>query len=231
MVVDAHTLIPLPDELSFDAGTLLSCCLTTGAATVFNLARPEPGTSIAVFGCGAVGLGAIQAARIAGAGQIIAIDPQQHRLDIAAALGATDTLNPNEKDPIEAIIAITGSGVDHAVEAVGDPQVATAAFSVLRPGGAATVLGMMSPDADIRLPAKLLRHGRSLGGAVMGQVRTRTGHPPVCATSGQRRTQDRRARHLELSTYRGQRSDGRGVRRSWPQGDDPLLRAVSTSPR
>jgi S-(hydroxymethyl)glutathione dehydrogenase/alcohol dehydrogenase len=177
MVVDAHTLIPLPDELSFDAGALLSCCLTTGAATVFNLARPEPGTSIAVFGCGAVGLGAIQAARIAGAGQIIAVDPQQHRLDIAAVLGATDTLNPNEKDPIEAIIAITGSGVDHAVEAVGDPQVATAAFSVLRPGGAATVLGMMPPDADIRLPAKLLRHGRSLGGAVMGQVRTRTDIP------------------------------------------------------
>ena len=63
MLVDAHSLIPMPPELSFEAAALLSCCLTTGLASVFNVAKPAPGAKIAIFGCGGVGLGAVQAAR------------------------------------------------------------------------------------------------------------------------------------------------------------------------
>lgn len=177
MLVDAAALIPLPDGLSFEAGALLSCCLTTGLATVFNVARPRPGDRIAIFGCGGVGLGAIQAARIAGAVQIIAIDLEPHRLDLAAQLGATDTINAAQTDPTEAVRTLADGGVDHAIEAVGLPQTAYQAFSVLRPGGQASVIGMMPPNTDIPIPGRLLRAGRSLTGTVMGSVRTRADIP------------------------------------------------------
>lgn len=177
MLVDANALIPMPPDLGFDAAALLSCCLTTGLASVFNVAQARPGDQIAVIGCGGVGLGAIQAARIAGATQIIALDLKPHRLDLAAQLGATDTVNPANKPVIETVLSLSDGGVDHAIEAVGLPQTATQAFSVLRPGGQATVLGMMPPDTDIPVPGRLLRQGRSLAGCVMGTVRTRTDIP------------------------------------------------------
>ncbi|MDG4834873.1 zinc-binding dehydrogenase [Solwaraspora sp. WMMD1047] len=192
MLVDAHNLLPMPDALSFDAAALLSCCLTTGLAAVFNVARPAPGSRIAIIGCGGVGLGAVQAARIAGAAQIIAIDPQQHRRDLATRLGATDTIDPDQDDTITAVIEASGGGVDRAVEAVGLPTTAAQAFSVLLPGGHATVLGMMPPGTDIALPGRLLRQGRSIGGTIMGSVRTPADIPRYAdlAVRGTLRTDD-----------------------------------------
>lgn len=129
---------------------------------------------MAVFGCGGVGLGAIQAARIAGATRVIALDIEEHRLAAATALGATDAIDATRNQPIDAVIAATGGGgVDRSIEAVGLPETATQAFSVLQPGGHTTILGMMPPDTDIPIPGRLLRHGRSLGGTIMGDVRTR----------------------------------------------------------
>ncbi|SEH01765.1 S-(hydroxymethyl)glutathione dehydrogenase / alcohol dehydrogenase [Nonomuraea solani] len=179
MLVDAAGVIPIPGDLSFAAAALLGCCLTTGAATIFNTARLRPGQRVLVIGCGGVGLGAIQAARIGGAAHIIAVDPVPHRRDAAAALGATATLDPTDTstgtdDLIAAIMAAGGErGVDVAVEAVGEPDLATAAFSTLAPGGQAIIVGMMPAGGDIRLPASLLRHGRSMAGSVMGEVRSR----------------------------------------------------------
>lgn len=172
MVVDAHSLIPLPDGISFEAAALLSCCLTTGLATVFNINRPEPGSSVAVIGTGGVGLGAVQGARIAGAARIIAVDLHEHRLAVAKAVGATDTVLATREDAAAAITALTGTGADHAIEAVGLPETAVQAFTSLAPGGRATVIGMMPMGADIPLPGRLLRAGRSLTGTVMGSVRT-----------------------------------------------------------
>lgn len=177
MLVDAHNLIPVPDQLPFEAAALLSCCLTTGLATVFNIARPTPGTTAAVFGCGGVGLGAIQAARIAGAAQIIAVDPQRHRRDLATALGATDTIDPTSTDPTAAIRAATGAGVDTAIEAVGAPDTAVQTVAALAPGGHAVIVGMLPAGANIVLPARLLRHGRTVTGTLMGSVRTRADIP------------------------------------------------------
>ncbi|GAA4471832.1 zinc-binding dehydrogenase [Phytohabitans houttuyneae] len=178
MLVDAHNLIPIPDALPFEAAALLSCCLTTGLSTVFNIARPAPGGRVAIFGCGGVGLGAIQAARIAGAAQIIAVDPQPHRRALAATLGATDTIDPTTDDPATAVLAATGgAGVETAVEAVGSPATVTQTVAVLAPGGHATILGMPPAGADIALPARLLRQGRTITGTVMGSVRTRADIP------------------------------------------------------
>lgn len=177
MLVDANALIPLPSAVSSDVGALLGCCLTTGLAAVFNVAQLRPGDSVAVFGCGGVGLGAVQAARIAGATQIIAVDLEEHRLAVAVKVGATVTVNASTKDSVEAIRAVTPEGVNRSVEAVGLVETAAQAFAVLAPGGQATVLGMLPPGAEVPLPGSLLRHGRSLGGTVMGSVRTRADIP------------------------------------------------------
>lgn len=108
---------------------------------------------------------------------MIAIDLEEHRLTAATALGATDTIDATRNPPVEAVIEASCGGVDCSIEAVGLPDTATQAFSVLRPGGHATVLGMMPSGADIRIPGRLLRHGRSLEGTIMGDVRTRADIP------------------------------------------------------
>lgn len=177
LLVDAHACIPAPDDLPLDAAALLSCCLTTGLAAVFNVARPAAGSRVAVIGCGGVGLGAVQAARIAGAAQIVAVDLEDHRLALAAEVGATDTVNAASTDPVKAVIDLADGGVERSIEAVGLPETATQAFRVLAAGGNATVLGMMPPGADIAVPGRLLRQGRSIGGTVMGSVRTRSDIP------------------------------------------------------
>jgi len=200
MLVDENSIIPIPDSLSDDAAALLACCITTGTATLFNVARPHAGASVAVFGCGGVGLGAIQAARLTGATTVIAIDVQPHRLVAAAALGATDTIDASHEDPIEAVRARTAGGVDRAIEAVGLPETASQAFAVLRPGGTATVLGMLPPNTEVVLPGRLLRQGRSIGGTVMGNVRTRADIPRYInlVTSGGLKADDLATAHYPL---------------------------------
>ncbi|TDE32144.1 zinc-binding dehydrogenase [Actinomadura sp. 6K520] len=174
MLVDTAALIALPDQISFAAGALLGCCLTTGAATIINTAHTRPGDTVLIIGCGGVGLGAVQAAHIAGAARIIAADPEPHRAQAALDLGATDVIDPTITDLTSAVAAVTEHrGVDVAVEAVGDVALAEAAFAALAPGGRAIVVGMMPSDSCIALPSELVRHGRSMAGSVMGEVRTR----------------------------------------------------------
>ncbi len=177
MLVDENSLIPVPDGLSDDAAALLSCCITTGAATIFNVARPRPGAAVAVFGCGGVGLGAIQAARAASASTIVAVDSEKHRLTVAKELGATHVVDAGIDDPVEVVRASTGIGVNIAVEAVGLAITAAQAFSVLAPGGQAVVLGMLPPGAEIVLPGRTIRQGRGISGTIMGNVRTREDIP------------------------------------------------------
>ncbi|MEU4234877.1 zinc-binding dehydrogenase [Nonomuraea sp. NPDC026600] len=173
MLLDAAAVIPIPEQISFEAGALLGCCLTTGAATIFNTAAARPGQSVLVMGCGGVGLGAVQAAKATGASCIIAADPEAHRRQAALSLGATDIIDPTSEDLPAAVATITGQfGVDVAVEAVGDPGLAEVAFAALAPGGRAVIVGMMPSDSEIKVSAGLLRHGRSLVGSVMGEVRT-----------------------------------------------------------
>ncbi len=173
MLVDQSGVIPVTGGLSFHAAALLGCCLTTGTAAVFNTARLRPGQIALIIGCGGVGLGAVQAARIAGAAAIIAADPEEHRRQAAASLGATRTINPAHHDIAESVREATGGrGADIAIEAVGDPALAAAAFAALAPAGKAIVVGLMPPDSQIIVPASLLRHGRSITGSVMGEVRT-----------------------------------------------------------
>ena len=184
MLVDENALITVPDGVSDAAAALLGCCLTTGASAIFNVARPRPGASVAVLGCGGVGLGAIQAARVAGAAAIIAVDPEAHRLAVAESFGAThlvasSTPGTETDRSTEAVLEITGTGVDIAIEAVGTAETAAQAFAMLAPAGHAIILGMLPPGADVVVPGRALRQGRRISGTIMGDVRSRADIPDL----------------------------------------------------
>ncbi|HVI60023.1 MAG TPA: alcohol dehydrogenase catalytic domain-containing protein [Luteimonas sp.] len=140
-LVRAEALTPLPDRLPPDPACLLGCAVMTGVGSVFNVARVAPGESVAVLGCGGVGLNVVQGARLAGAATIIAIDRVAARLGRARELGATHLLQPREDDNAHAeliadVLALTdGRGVDHAFEATGVPALAFLPLRLARNGG------------------------------------------------------------------------------------------------
>lgn len=140
--------VKVPRNLPLEILAPLGCGLQTGAGTVFNSLAVSRGQSIAVFGTGAVGLAAVMAARIAGAGPIIGVDIVPKRLRLARELGATDTIDSRRANVAARIAAITGGGVDYTVEGTGDPKLMRLATDCLNPGGAAAFLtGASGPDS------------------------------------------------------------------------------------
>ncbi len=142
--VSAENLIRIDPKIPLDCAALVGCGVTTGVGAVFNTAKVEPGSSVAVFGCGGVGLSVIQGARIAGAERIIAIDTLQPKLEMAKKFGATDTILFTE-DPTKALKKMTGGGPDYAFECVGSGELAAAAYRAIRRGGLAVVVGVAKP--------------------------------------------------------------------------------------
>lgn len=168
MLVHEHACVAIDPDMPLDRASVLGCAVTTGAGAVFNVARLTPGETVAVVGCGGVGLAAVNAARIAGAGRIIAVDPVPEKRALAAKLGATDTVDASAEGAVGEIVALTKGGVDHAIEAVGRPASGDMAVKLLRRGGTATVLGMMPLDHKTGLSAMDLLSGKKLQGAFMG---------------------------------------------------------------
>jgi S-(hydroxymethyl)glutathione dehydrogenase/alcohol dehydrogenase len=125
----------------------------TGFGAVNHAARLRVGDSVCVVGCGGVGLQAIAAARLAGAGQIIAVDVHQDKLDDAARRGATDGVLSTGADAAGRIRSLSGGGVDHAFEVVGAPATIRLAWDALRPGGTAVVVGLAPVGVEVSLPA------------------------------------------------------------------------------
>ncbi len=119
MLVHENALVKIANDVPLDRAALVGCGVTTGMGAVLNTARIEPGSTVAVFGCGGVGLAAIQGARIAGARMIIAVDQFENKLAMAKRLGATHTVDGSHADAVEAIREMTGGGVDYSFEAVG----------------------------------------------------------------------------------------------------------------
>jgi aryl-alcohol dehydrogenase len=146
----------------------LGCGVITGAGAVWNSLRVSPGSSVAIFGAGAVGLSAVMAAVVAGAARVIVVDPHRGRLELAQRMGATDTVVATA-DSAATIVELTGgSGVDFAVESTGLPSVMADAFAVLAPLGSAAILGIASPGAQISIDAFSLLLGRTVTGSVVG---------------------------------------------------------------
>ena len=143
--VSAENLIKIDPKIPLDCAALVGCGVTTGVGAVFNTAKVEPGASVAVFGCGGVGLSAIQGAVIAGARRIIAIDTLAPKLEMAKKFGATDTILFKD-DPVKELKKLTGGGPDYAFECVGSGELAATAYRAIRRGGLAVVVGVAKPS-------------------------------------------------------------------------------------
>jgi S-(hydroxymethyl)glutathione dehydrogenase/alcohol dehydrogenase len=144
-VVAAGCAVKLPDDVPFEVGALIGCGVTTGVGAAIHTAKVEPGSSVVVIGCGGVGIAAIQGARVAGAAQIVAVDPVAGRREWALRFGATEAVAPEELD--EAKQRLTGGeGFDYAFEVVGKSATVRAAYDAVRRGGALVVVGAGAMD-------------------------------------------------------------------------------------
>ncbi|HUP25594.1 MAG TPA: Zn-dependent alcohol dehydrogenase [Thermoanaerobaculia bacterium] len=177
MLVHEHALVKVREDMPLDRAALLGCAVVTGLGAVFHTARVEPGSTVAVVGCGGIGLSAIQGARIAGAGRIIAVDVVPSKLELAKKMGATDALNARELDPVAAIKDLTSGGVHYSFEAIGTKATAEQCFFMLRPGGTATIIGMIPVNEKIELPGHAFLPERKIQGSMMGSNRFRVDMP------------------------------------------------------
>lgn len=171
MLVHENAVAPINPEMPMDRAALLGCAITTGLGAVFNTADVSPGDTVAIIGCGGVGLNAVQGARIAGAHRIIAIDPIESKRELAKKFGATDTIDPGAGDPVGQIRELTKGGVDHAIEAIGLKPTTEQAFAMLRIGGTATVVGMIPVGTKIEIPGVDFMSEKRIQGSLMGSNR------------------------------------------------------------
>lgn len=147
----------------------LGCGIQTGSGTVLNKLRPAFGTSIAVYGCGAVGLSAIMAAKIAGCKDIIAIDVHDNRLELAKELGATLALNGKHVDVVKEIKEATGGGTHYAVETTGVPPVVRQSLHALRPLGVSAIVGV-TPEMNVDVHNDIMAEGKAMVGVIEGDA-------------------------------------------------------------
>ncbi len=169
MLVHEHACVAIDRDMPLDRAALIGCAVTTGAGAVFNAAKLVPGETLCVVGCGGIGLAAVNAARIAGAGKIIALDPVPEKRAAAEKLGATHSIDAMSPTAADEVVEISRGGVHHAIEAVGRPQSAATAVKVLRRGGMATILGMLPPSESVGLSALDLLADKKVQGALMGR--------------------------------------------------------------
>jgi S-(hydroxymethyl)glutathione dehydrogenase / alcohol dehydrogenase len=178
MVVHQNALVVLPREMPLDKASILGCAIVTGLGAVFRSARVRPGSSVAVIGCGGIGLAAIQGARLAGAARIIAIDVVGSKLAMASTLGATDQVNASSSDAVEAVRDLTGGGVEYSFEAIGRSLTVEQAFAMLAPGGRATVIGLVPDTSPLTIKASdLFINEKVLTGSFMGSNQFRVDIP------------------------------------------------------
>jgi S-(hydroxymethyl)glutathione dehydrogenase/alcohol dehydrogenase len=145
VVVAAPCAVPIPDDVPYEIAALIGCGVTTGIGAALNTARVEPGSSVAVIGCGGVGISVIQGARASGAAEIIAVDPVESRRDAALRFGATDAVAPEDLPGVKAR-ATGGEGFDYVFEVVGRSATARTAYETTRRGGTLCVVGAGAMD-------------------------------------------------------------------------------------
>ncbi|WP_333647640.1 Zn-dependent alcohol dehydrogenase [Candidatus Binatus sp.] len=177
MLLHENAVVKIREDLPLDRAALIGCGVTTGVGAVLNTAKIEAGSTVAVFGAGGVGLAAIQGARIAGARRIIAVDMFEGKLAMARRMGATDTVDASNSDPVDEIKKLTGGGVDYSFEAIGLKKAAEQAFNSLKAGGTATVIGMIPVGQKVEIDGYMFLTERKLQGSNMGSNRFRIDMP------------------------------------------------------
>jgi len=168
-VVPAGSAVPLPDALPLWQAALLGCGVVTAVGAVRNAARVAVGDTVCVIGCGGIGQQLVAAARLAGAGRLIAVERDPAKLELALARGATHAVRVDgASDPVAAVLAVAPGGVDHAFEAVGSPKTIRLAWDVLRSGATATVVGIAPAGVEVALPALELLSEKGIRGSYYG---------------------------------------------------------------
>ncbi|MFS8931867.1 Zn-dependent alcohol dehydrogenase [Cupriavidus taiwanensis] len=171
MLIHEHALVAIRRDMPLDRAALIGCAVTTGMGAVIHTAKVRPGETVAVIGCGGIGLATVNSAAIAGAGRIIAIDRMPGKLELARKFGATDVIDASEGNVPDAVRTLTGGGVHHAFEAIGLKETTEQAFAMLRRGGTATVIGMIAPGVKIELKGSDFLGEKRIQGSLMGSNR------------------------------------------------------------
>lgn len=181
MLVRAGALVTVPDEMPLDQAALLGCAVLTGIGAVRHRARVAVGETVAVIGCGGVGLNVIQAAKLAGAQRIVAIDVVPAKLRRAALFGATDLVDASATDPVQAVRDLTGGGVHHAFEVVGVGSTVEQAIAMCDVRGTTTIVGVAHPEARATVaPVALMATEKRIQGSRMGSGNFRVDVPLYC---------------------------------------------------
>lgn len=169
----------MPEALPFAQAALLGCSTITGAGAVLNTATVSPGDSVAVIGCGGVGLNVLSGALLAQAGTIIAIDTQPAKLELAREFGATHVVDASQGDPVQAVREITGGGAKHVFEVVGIEATTLQAVRMTATGGTAYLVGLHRPGSTTTLDmmADVLAPQRTIVGVYMGSADIRVDIP------------------------------------------------------
>lgn len=155
-----YALVKIADDVPFDVASVVGCGVLTGVGAAINTAKVRPGESVAVIGCGGVGINVVQGARLAGAYPIIAVDTVESKLDTAERFGATHRVNAADADPVATVLELTSArGVDAAFEVVGAPALQRQAFDMTRRGGRSVLVGMAGLTDEVAFPSMFLTLG------------------------------------------------------------------------
>ena len=176
--LSVDNVVKIDPQIPLDRAALVGCGVLTGVGAALRTSGLQGGQTVAVFGCGGVGLSIVQGARIGGASQIIGVDVFDSKLEMAKRVGATHVVNIRNDDPVKAIRALTGgAGVDHAFEAVGNATLVRQAIESLAIRGTATIVGVLPPDATIEFPWMAIRPECKVQTSRMGSNRFRIDIP------------------------------------------------------
>lgn len=178
MLVHERSVVKVPEALPFSSAALIGCAVLTGVGAAFRTARVKPGSSVAVLGCGGVGLNCIQGAYLAGAGAIIALDLEPRREQLAEKMGATTFIDlSGGGDPVTEVRRLFPLGVDYAFDSVGVSSTVEHAFNMTASGGIATIVGVGAGPLHLDLPHMAFLSERRLQGCNMGSNRFRIDVP------------------------------------------------------
>ena len=172
-VIHESGAVPVAPDVPLEVGALIGCAVTTGVGAVLNTAKVPPGSTVAVIGCGGVGLNVVQGARLVNASRIIAVDINLDKLEFARRFGATDLIDAREEDAASAIRKMTGGGVDYAFEVLGSPKTIRTAFDSVHQGGTAVAVGIAATGEEASVDINtLVLSEKTLKGSYYGSSRT-----------------------------------------------------------
>ena len=200
MLIHEHACVAIRPDMPLDRAALIGCGVMTGVGAVIHTSNVRPGETVAVIGCGGVGLAAINGAAIAGAGRIIAIDLSPGKDNMARQFGATDFICAGETDPVKEVMEMTKGGVHHSFEAIGLGKTAEQAFNMLARGGTANVIGMIPIGQTVTLMGAAFLGEKRIQGSLMGSNRFPVDMPRLVDfyMSGKLKLDDMISRRIKL---------------------------------